>query len=141
MLRKKYNTPVCPHCNQMITVAAKFCSECGGKLDNADGQEQTDSIEDAEFKMFISDTIFVPGRGQVCTGKINCGTVRVGDTLDVEYQGGISVCKNLTVAGIEKYRDSLDEAVKDDIVSILLRGDSIEKIKTNMLITKRKESE
>ena len=142
MLRKKYNTPVCPHCNQMVTVAAKFCSECGGKLDNANDQAGTDSVADAEFKMLINDTISIPGRGQVCTGKINCGTVKVGDIVDVEYQGGISVYKNLTVAGIEKYRDSLDEAVKDDIVSILLRGDSIEKIKTNMLITKRgKESE
>jgi uncharacterized protein YaaW (UPF0174 family) len=32
MLRKKYNTPVCPHCNQMIAVGVKFCPECGGKL-------------------------------------------------------------------------------------------------------------
>ena len=32
MLRKKYNTPICPHCNNMIAVGLKFCPECGGKL-------------------------------------------------------------------------------------------------------------
>ena len=32
MLRKKYNTPVCPHCNQMIAIGSKFCPECGGTL-------------------------------------------------------------------------------------------------------------
>ena len=32
MLRKKYNTPVCPHCNQMIAVGSKFCPECGRSL-------------------------------------------------------------------------------------------------------------
>ena len=32
MLRKKYNTPFCPHCNQMIAVGSKFCPECGGSL-------------------------------------------------------------------------------------------------------------
>ncbi len=32
MLRKKYNTPTCPHCKQMIAVGSKFCPECGGTL-------------------------------------------------------------------------------------------------------------
>lgn len=32
MLRKKYNTPLCPHCKQMISIDAKFCSECGGAI-------------------------------------------------------------------------------------------------------------
>jgi uncharacterized protein YaaW (UPF0174 family) len=32
MLRKKYNTPTCPHCNQMIAIGSKFCPECGGAL-------------------------------------------------------------------------------------------------------------
>ena len=34
MLRKKYNTPICPHCNQMIAIGTKFCPECGTALDN-----------------------------------------------------------------------------------------------------------
>jgi len=32
MLRKKYNTPVCQHCEKMVSPGAKFCPECGGKL-------------------------------------------------------------------------------------------------------------
>ena len=32
MLRKKYNTPTCPHCKQMIAIGSKFCPECGGTL-------------------------------------------------------------------------------------------------------------
>ena len=29
MLRKKYYTPTCPHCKQMIPANVKFCPECG----------------------------------------------------------------------------------------------------------------
>ena len=32
MLRKKYNTPLCPHCNQMISATVKFCPECGKEI-------------------------------------------------------------------------------------------------------------
>lgn len=32
MLRKKYNTPSCPYCKQMIPGNVKFCPECGGAI-------------------------------------------------------------------------------------------------------------
>lgn len=32
MLRKKYNTPTCPRCKQMISPDSKFCPECGCAL-------------------------------------------------------------------------------------------------------------
>ena len=32
MLRKKYDTPSCPHCEKMIAPGVKFCPECGGKI-------------------------------------------------------------------------------------------------------------
>ncbi len=32
MLRKKYNTPSCPHCNKMIAPGSKFCPDCGGAI-------------------------------------------------------------------------------------------------------------
>lgn len=32
MLRKKYYTPTCPHCKQMISEGVKFCPECGTKI-------------------------------------------------------------------------------------------------------------
>ena len=32
MLRKKYNSPACPSCKQMIPGGIKFCPECGAKL-------------------------------------------------------------------------------------------------------------
>lgn len=32
MLRKKYNTPLCPYCNQMISVDVKYCPACGVKI-------------------------------------------------------------------------------------------------------------
>ena len=32
MLRKKYNTPMCPSCGKMIAHGTKFCPECGGKI-------------------------------------------------------------------------------------------------------------
>ena len=34
MLRKKYNMPFCPHCNQMIAAGSKFCPECGKTIEN-----------------------------------------------------------------------------------------------------------
>ncbi len=32
MLRRKYDSPYCPNCNQMIPVGVKFCPECGERI-------------------------------------------------------------------------------------------------------------
>lgn len=36
MLRKKYYTPICPHCKQMISAGVKFCPECGKEIQTSE---------------------------------------------------------------------------------------------------------
>ena len=89
------------------------------------------------FKMKIDSVIFITGRGVVCSGRIEYGNIKVGDFVDIEYQGGISAAKSFKVLGIEKFHESLDKAQKGDNVGVLLNTTSTEKIRENMVIVKR----
>jgi elongation factor Tu len=71
------------------------------------------------FCMPIEDVFSISGRGTVVTGKINRGTIKVGDP--VEATGLIPTLKS-TCTGVEQFHKSLDEALAGENVGILLRG-------------------
>lgn len=68
------------------------------------------------FKMTVEDVFVIRNRGAVATGRVECGTLRAGDTLQIN--GGRSV----TVAAIEKFRKELNEATQGDNVSVLFES-------------------
>jgi translation elongation factor EF-Tu-like GTPase len=67
------------------------------------------------FKMTVEDVFVIRRRGVVATGRVESGTVRVGDTVSVN--GTLSV----TVAAIEQFRKERDEANVGDHIGVLLR--------------------
>jgi elongation factor Tu len=73
---------------------------------------------DPSFHMIVEDVFMIRGRGTVVTGKIETGTLRVGDQVVVKGQNGE---KTTTVTGIEAFRKALDQANPGDMVGLLLK--------------------
>ena len=75
---------------------------------------------DPTFRMTIEDVFGIRGRGTVVTGKIERGTLKVDDEIQIERQG--ATIKRVIVTGIEMSRKVLAQARAGDNVGVLLRG-------------------
>ena len=71
------------------------------------------------FLMPIEDIFSIEGRGTVVTGKIERGTVKVGEEVEVV---GLKDTVKTTVTGIEMFNKQLQEGLAGDNAGILLRG-------------------
>ena len=75
---------------------------------------------DEPFLMPVEDVFSITGRGTVATGRVERGTVKMSDTVEIV---GLSEEKKSTViTGIEMFRKLLDSAEAGDNVGLLLRG-------------------
>nr|YP_011007391.1 Elongation factor EF1A [Sporochnus bolleanus]WAM64820.1 Elongation factor EF1A [Sporochnus bolleanus] len=88
---------------------------------------------DKTFLMAIEDVFSITGRGTVATGKIDRGTVKVGETVELV---GLGETKSTTVTGVEMFQKTLDEGVAGDNVGILLRGLQKTEIERGMVLSK-----
>ena len=78
-----------------------------------------DRKADQPFLMPVEDVFSITGRGTVATGRVERGTVKMADTVEIV---GLSEEKKSTViTGIEMFRKLLDSAEAGDNVGLLLR--------------------
>jgi elongation factor Tu len=75
---------------------------------------------DRPFLMPVEDVFSITGRGTVATGRVERGTVKVQDT--VEIVGLKTAVTSTVVTGVEMFRKILDYAQAGDNVGCLLRG-------------------
>jgi len=75
---------------------------------------------DKPYLMPIEDVFGIKGRGTVVTGRIERGTVKVGET--VEIVGMKSESRSVVVTGVEMFQKTLDAGEAGDNVGCLLRG-------------------
>jgi elongation factor Tu len=75
---------------------------------------------DLPFLMPVEDVFSITGRGTVATGRVERGTVKVGD--NVELVGLADSARTLVVTGVEMFRKLLDSAEAGDNIGVLLRG-------------------
>jgi elongation factor Tu len=73
---------------------------------------------DPFFRMTVADIFSIKGRGTVVTGKIEGGTLQVGDEIVIQGKNGE---KRTTVAGIEMFRKVLSQAEAGAEVGVLLK--------------------
>jgi elongation factor Tu len=98
----------------------KWVDKIYALMDAVDNYIPTPAREtDKPFLMAVEDVFSITGRGTVATGRVERGTVRVGDTVEVV---GLNNTRNTTVTGLEMFQKTLDESVAGDNVGILLRG-------------------
>jgi elongation factor Tu len=74
---------------------------------------------DKSFLMAIEDVFSITGRGTVATGRIERGTVNIGDNVELI---GLNETKSVTVTGLEMFQKSLEQGFAGDNIGILLRG-------------------
>ena len=78
-----------------------------------------DRAADKPFLMPIEDVFTISGRGTVVTGRVERGTVKVGDKVEIV---GIKETIESTVTGTEMFHKTLEYAEAGDNVGCLLRG-------------------
>ncbi|XP_022135255.1 elongation factor Tu, chloroplastic [Momordica charantia] len=88
---------------------------------------------DLPFLLAVEDVFSITGRGTVATGRVERGTIRVGDTVDIV---GLRETRNTTVTGVEMFQKILDEALAGDNVGLLLRGVQKADIQRGMVLSK-----
>ena len=75
---------------------------------------------DQPFLMPVEDVFSITGRGTVATGRVERGTLKVGE--EVEIVGLTEEKRKVVVTGVEMFRKLLDQAQTGDNIGALLRG-------------------
>ena len=100
------NDPACKCINELVDALDSFIP---------DPQRETDK----PFLMPVEDVFTITGRGTVATGRVERGTVKVGDTVEIV---GMGSKLSTVITGVEMFRKLLDQAEAGDNVGLLLRG-------------------
>jgi elongation factor Tu len=88
---------------------------------------------DKPFLMPIEDVFSISGRGTVVTGRVETGSVNVGDEIEIV---GIRPTTKTTCTGVEMFRKLLDRGEAGDNVGILLRGTKREDVERGQVLAK-----
>ncbi|BFH16977.1 elongation factor Tu [Paenibacillus melissococcoides] len=89
---------------------------------------------DKPFLMPVEDVFSITGRGTVATGRVERGTVKVGD--EIEIVGIQEETKKSVVTGVEMFRKLLDSAQAGDNIGALLRGVDRKEIERGQVLAK-----
>jgi elongation factor Tu len=88
------------------------------------------------FMMPIEGVVTITGRGTVCTGRVERGTLKVGDTVElVGLMGEDEKPRVITVTGTQAFRKDVPEARAGMNVGLLLRGVKAEEVERGQLLT------
>nr|AAM76005.1 elongation factor Tu [Candidatus Tremblaya princeps] len=88
---------------------------------------------DCPFLMPVEDVFSISGRGTVATGRIERGTVKIGDELEVV---GLRPTAKTVCTGVEMFRKLLDNGQAGDNVGVLLRGLRREDVERGQILAK-----
>jgi elongation factor Tu len=96
---------------------------------------QPERETDKPFLMPVEDVFSISGRGTVVTGRIERGTVKIGDVIEII---GIRDTQSTTVTGIEMFRKEMTEGVAGDNCGILVRGITKDAVERGQVLCKPK---
>ena len=89
---------------------------------------------DKPFLMPVEDVFTITGRGTVASGRIDRGTVKVGD--EVEIVGLKDEVLKTTITGVEMFRKTLDLGEAGDNIGALLRGINRDQVERGQVLAK-----
>ena len=95
---------------------------------------EPERVVDKPFLMPVEDVFTITGRGTVATGRVEQGTVRVGE--QVEIVGIRPKTTTTVVTGVEMFRKLLDQGQAGDNIGVLLRGIKREEIERGQVLAK-----
>ncbi|NOX14905.1 MAG: elongation factor Tu [Epsilonproteobacteria bacterium] len=88
---------------------------------------------DQAYLMPVEDVFSISGRGTVVTGRIEKGTVKVGEEIEIV---GIKDTQKTIVTGVEMFHKEMDQGEAGDNCGILLRGTKKEDVERGMVLCK-----
>jgi elongation factor Tu len=113
----------------------QWCGKIWELLDAVDSYiEEPVREADKPFLMPIEDVFLIQGRGTVVTGKVERGTIKPGE--EVEVIGGTDRPLKTVAVSLEMFRKILDEALPGDNIGILLRGVSKDEVWRGQVVAK-----
>jgi len=90
--------------------------------------------KDKPFLMPVEDVFSITGRGTVATGRVERGTVKIQE--NVEIVGMTDKTRTVVVTGVEMFRKLLDQAIAGDNIGLLLRGVQRNEIERGQVLAK-----
>jgi len=95
---------------------------------------EPERLVDRPFLMPVEDVFTITGRGTVATGRVEQGTIRVGEEVEiVGIRPGIA---KTVVTGVEMFRKLLDQGQAGDNIGVLLRGTKRDEIERGQVLAK-----
>ena len=88
---------------------------------------------DKPFLMPVEDVFTITGRGTVATGRVERGTIKVNEPVEIV---GIKETRSSVVTGVEMFRKLLDKGEAGDNIGALLRGVSRDEIERGQVLAK-----
>ena len=85
------------------------------------------------FLMPVEDVFSISGRGTVVTGRIELGTIKVGEEIEIV---GFGDTRKTTVTGVEMFRKEMDQGQAGDNCGVLLRGVKKEEVERGQVLCK-----
>ena len=116
----KVDDPACAAINELMASLDSYIPEPARETDKP-------------FLMPIEDVFTITGRGTVATGRVERGTVKVGDTVEIV---GMGSKLSTVITGVEMFRKMLDQAQAGDNVGLLLRGIQRTEIERGQVLAK-----
>ena len=124
--------------NHMIAGGDPHDPECACILELMDAVDSyiptPERVADLPFLMPVEDVFSITGRGTVATGRVERGTVKVQDT--VELVGLTHDTRSIVVTGVEMFRKILEQAIAGDNIGLLLRGVQRNEIERGQVLAK-----
>ena len=92
-----------------------------------------DRASDLDFIMPVEDVFSISGRGTVATGRVERGTVKMADEVEIV---GLKETKKTTITGIEMFHKMMDAAEAGDNIGALLRGIAKNEVEKGQVLAK-----
>jgi len=112
----------------------QWCGRIWDLMDAVDNYIPTPERDvDKPFLMPIEDVFSIKGRGTVVTGRVERGTLKVNEEVEIV---GLGPTRKTVATGIEMFHKLLDEAQAGDNVGVLLRGIARDEVERGMVLAK-----
>lgn len=106
----------------------------GNELDTTVTDYQARGTSSGSFRLVVEDVFFITGRGTVVTGKVETGSVSVGDAVSI-HSGASTLAA--TVGGLEVFRKQLTTAHVGENVGVILGGIGRDDVQRGAVLTAR----
>ena len=88
---------------------------------------------DKPFLLAIEDVMTISGRGTVVTGRVERGSAKLGDEVEIV---GIKETQKSVITGLESFRKTCDFVQAGDNVGVLLRGINRDQVQRGQVLAK-----